>query len=156
MSIPYSHSIKNVVTAIVVTLFFACENDFDDVQKVGVLQNQPIAEAEHIDLKYTELKNDSVRLLANLISPKMLDYSNRDFAFSEFPDGILLKVYDESGKMTTIKSNRYENNSGTIIRRNNSPFGGISALIGGETIEQPAKDLIPFDEAKRGDKVKKY
>ncbi|MDN3454610.1 hypothetical protein [Psychrobacter sp. APC 3350] len=59
-------------------------------------------------------------------------------------------------KMTTIKSNRYENNSGTIIRRNNSPFGGISALIGGETIEQPAKDLIPFDEAKRGDKVKKY
>ena len=59
-------------------------------------------------------------------------------------------------KMTTIKSNRYENNSGTIIRRNSSPFGGISALIGGETIEHPAKDLIPFDEAKRGDKVKKY
>lgn len=59
-------------------------------------------------------------------------------------------------KMTTIKSNRYENNSGTIIRRNSNPFGGISALIGGETIEHPAKDLIPFDDAKRGDKVKKY
>ncbi|WP_025651578.1 MULTISPECIES: hypothetical protein [unclassified Psychrobacter] len=59
-------------------------------------------------------------------------------------------------KMTTIKSNRYENNSGKIIRRNSSPFAGISALIGSETIEQPAKDLIPFDEATQEDKVKRY
>lgn len=59
-------------------------------------------------------------------------------------------------KMTTIKSNRYENKSGTIIRRNNNPFGGISALLGGETIEHPTKDLIPFDGAKRGDRVKQY
>ena len=34
----------------------------------------------------------------------MLDYSNRDFAFSEFPNGILLKVYDEDNQMTTISS----------------------------------------------------
>lgn len=61
-------------------------------------------------------------------------------------------------RITTIKSNRYENNSGTIIRRNSSPFGfgGLSSLMAGETIEHPAKDLIPFDEAKRGDKVKRY
>ncbi len=98
------HNIKNLVTAIVVTLFFSCENDFGDVQKVGILQNQPIGEAENIDLKYTELQKDTIRLLANLVSPKMLDYSNRDFAFSEFPDGLLLKVYDENDNMTTIKS----------------------------------------------------
>ena len=59
-------------------------------------------------------------------------------------------------KMATIKSNRYENTSGKIIRRNTSPFGGISALIGGETIEHPTKDLMPFDGAERNDKVKKY
>ncbi|MFC0603004.1 LPS export ABC transporter periplasmic protein LptC [Winogradskyella pulchriflava] len=104
MQIKHSHIIKNLVTAIAVTLFFSCENDFDEVQKVGVLQNQPIGEAENIDLKYTELQGDSVRLLANLISPKMLDYSNRSFAFSEFPDGILLKVYDEKNNLTTIRS----------------------------------------------------
>ena len=62
------HIIKNLVTAIAVTLFFSCQNDFDDVQKVGVLQNQPIGEAENIDLKYTEFKEDTVRLLANLLS----------------------------------------------------------------------------------------
>lgn len=101
----YLHSIRNLVTAIVVTLFFSCKNDFNKVQKVGVLQNQPIGEAENIDLKYTEFKEDTVKLLANLLSPKMLDYSNRKFAFSEFPDGIELKVYDENSNMTTITSN---------------------------------------------------
>ena len=100
----YLHSIRNLVTAIVVTLFFSCKNNFNEVQKVGVLQNQPIGEAENIDLKYTEFKEDTVRLLANLLSPKMLDYSNRDFPFSEFPDGIELKVYDDNNNKTTITS----------------------------------------------------
>ena len=98
------HNIKNLVTAIVVTLFFSCNNDFNEVQKVGVLQNQPIGEAENIDLKYTELKDSTVVLVANLLSPKMLDYSNRDFAFSEFPNGIELKVYDDNNNQTTITS----------------------------------------------------
>lgn len=107
MQIKNTHIIKNLVIALAVTLFFSCENDFGEVQKVGVLQNQPIGEAENIDLKYTELqeKDTTVRLLANLISPKMLDYSNRDFGFSEFPDGIELKVYDENNNLTTITSN---------------------------------------------------
>ncbi|WP_111682170.1 LPS export ABC transporter periplasmic protein LptC [Winogradskyella tangerina] len=100
----FSHNILSIVTALVVTLFFSCENDFSEVQKVGVLQNQPIGEAEKIDLKYTEIVEDSVHLKANLISPRMLDYSNRDFSFSEFPEGILLKVYDDAGKITTITS----------------------------------------------------
>ncbi len=104
MKIKFSHNILNIVTALVVTLFFSCENDFSEVQKVGVFQNQPIGEAEKIDLKYTELIEDSVHLKANLLSPKMLDYSNRDFSFSEFPEGILLKVYDDEGKITTITS----------------------------------------------------
>ena len=68
------------------------------------IQNQPIGEAENIDLKYTEYEDSTVRLIANLLSPKMLDYSNRDFAFSEFPDGIELKIYDENDNKTTITS----------------------------------------------------
>ncbi len=87
------------------TLFFSCNNDFSEVQKIGVLQNQPIGEAENIDLKYTEFKEDTVRLVANLISPKMLDYSNRNFAFNEFPDGVVLYVFDDKKNKTTITSN---------------------------------------------------
>lgn len=84
------------------TLFFACKNNFEEVQKVGVLQNQPVGEAKNIDLKYTEVEEDSVKLLANLLSPTMLDYSNRDFSFSEFPDGIELIVYGEGNETTKI------------------------------------------------------
>ena len=98
------HIIKSLVTTLVVTLFFSCNIDFGEVQKVGILQNQPIGEAENIDLKYTELQEDTVKLLANLLSPKMLDYSNRDFAFSEFPEGIELKIYDDENNLTTITS----------------------------------------------------
>lgn len=104
MRIKHSYNIFSIVTAVVVTMFFSCENDFSDVQNVGVLQNQPISEAENIDLKYTEMVEDSVQLKANLLSPKMLDFSNRSFSFSEFPEGILLKVYDDDGHMTTITS----------------------------------------------------
>lgn len=92
----------NLVIAIAVTLFFSCKNNFDEVQKVGVLQNQPVGEAENIDLKYSEYDSDSVKLLANLLSSKMLDYSNRNFSFSEFPEGIELIVYGEDNKQTKI------------------------------------------------------
>lgn len=101
----FLHITKNLVTAIVVTLFFSCDNDFNEVQKVGVLQNQPIGEAENIDLKYTELNGDTVRLVANLLSPKMLDYSNRNFAFNEFPKGVELLIFDDEENKTTITSN---------------------------------------------------
>lgn len=105
MRINNFHIIKNLVTAIVVTLFFSCNNDINDVGNIGKLQNQPIAEAENINLKYTEYKDSTVRIIANLLSPKMLDYSNRRFKFQEFPNGVELKIYDDNNNQTTITSN---------------------------------------------------
>ncbi|RZN82461.1 MAG: LPS export ABC transporter periplasmic protein LptC [Winogradskyella sp.] len=98
MKTKYLHIIFNIVTAIAVTMFFSCKNNFKDVQQVGVLQNEPIGVADTINLKYT----DSFKLKANLLSPKMLDYSNRNFAFSEFPEGIELVIYDEEGNKNKI------------------------------------------------------
>lgn len=92
------------VTAIAVTLLFSCKNNFKDVQKVGVLGDNPIAEAEQLDLKYTEFEEDTVRLISNLLSPKMLDYNNKAFGFREFPEGIELRIYDKQGEKTTIFS----------------------------------------------------
>ena len=75
------HIILHIVTVFTVTMFFSCKNNFKEVQKIGISEHEPIGVAENINLKYT----DSGKIKANLISPKMLDYSNRDFAFSEFP-----------------------------------------------------------------------
>lgn len=94
--------LKSIVTAVVVTMFFSCKNNFGDVQKVGVLQNQPVGEAKNIDLKYTEYEDSVVKLLANLKSPNLLDYSNRPFKFTEFPEGIELIIYGDGNEETKI------------------------------------------------------
>lgn len=98
MNFKSSHIILNIVTAIAVTMFFSCKNNFKEVQKIGVKQNMPLGEAEHINLKYT----DSGRIKANLMSPKMLDYSNRPFSFSEFPEGVTLHLYDDKKNKTIV------------------------------------------------------
>lgn len=95
-----THIILHLVTVLAVTLCFQCADNFKDVQKVGVLQNEPAGVAENINLKYT----DSGLLTANLLSPKMLDYSNRAFGFSEFPDGIHLTLFDKNQNKSTVIS----------------------------------------------------
>tara|TARA_R110002049_G_scaffold268752_1_gene445489 strand:+ start:13720 stop:14274 length:555 start_codon:yes stop_codon:yes gene_type:complete len=92
------YHILNIVTAITVTMFFSCDNRLKEVQQMGISENEPIGVAENINLKYT----DSGRVKSILISPKMLDYSNRDFAFNEFPEGINLELFNEKNEKTTI------------------------------------------------------
>ncbi|WP_397364678.1 LPS export ABC transporter periplasmic protein LptC [Olleya sp. R77988] len=94
------HIIKNSVIAIAMTLFFTCKNNLKDVNKLSMSANDPVGVSDSINVKYT----DSGRLSANLISPKMFDFSNRAFSFSEFPDGIILHLYDKSNAQTTIIS----------------------------------------------------
>lgn len=76
------------------------QNNFKEVNKIGISENEPIGVAEHINLKYT----DSGRVTANLISPKMYDYSNRKFPFNEFTEGVKLHLYDENNKRNTVIS----------------------------------------------------
>jgi LPS export ABC transporter protein LptC len=88
----------NIVTTVVVTMFFSCQSNLDKVSKIGVSENEPIGVAEDINLKRT----DSGRVIANLISPKMLDFSNRDFAYNEFPDGVHLDLFDDDNNKSTV------------------------------------------------------
>lgn len=87
-----------MVTAIAVTMFFSCKNNLKEVQKIGIPENEPIGVAENINLKYT----DSGKIKAILISPKMLDYSNRDFSFNEFTEGINLTLFDDDDQKNTV------------------------------------------------------
>ncbi len=95
-----TYTILNIVTVIAVTMFFSCQNNLKEVQKIGISENEPIGIAKDISLKYT----DSTKLKAHLISPKMMDYSNRDFAFNEFPEGVHLTLFDDIGRKSTVVS----------------------------------------------------
>ena len=93
-----TNNILFMVTVIAVTMFFSCNNNLKEVQKIGISENEPIGIAENINLKYTE----SGKLKAILISPKMFDFSNRDFPYSEFPKGIYLDLFDNGEKSNVI------------------------------------------------------
>lgn len=83
-----------------ITLFFGCESNFKEVQKIHFSEFVPSGEADKINLKYT----DSGRITSILISPKMKEFAGVDFPFTEFPKGIDVTLYDKNGKRTFIKS----------------------------------------------------
>ncbi len=89
-----------MVTAFAVTMLFSCQDNFKDIQKIGMPQTEPISEAKNFNLKYT----DSGIVKANLISTKMLDFSNREFAYQEFPEGLHLIIYDDDGNESNVFS----------------------------------------------------
>ncbi|GAA4814501.1 LPS export ABC transporter periplasmic protein LptC [Litoribaculum gwangyangense] len=93
-----TYNILNIVTIIMVTMFFSCKDNFKEVQKIGISENEPVGIDYNINLKYT----DSGRVTANLISTKTLDYSNRDFPFREFTDGVTLYIFDKDNNKSTI------------------------------------------------------
>lgn len=90
-----SHKIAYIVTTLVVTMLFSCESNLKDVSKIDLKQFIPNSEAKDINLKHT----DSGFVAAHLISPKMLDYSNAAFPYTEFPTGLHLVLF-EKGKKT--------------------------------------------------------
>ena len=100
MAIKKTYYILNIVTVITVAMFFSCKDNYNEVQKIGISENEPVSIGEDINFK----KTDSGRVTANLISDKRLDYSNRSFPYEEFPEGITLYVYDNKNKKSTIIS----------------------------------------------------
>lgn len=92
----FKHIKLNSVIALAMTLFFSCNNDYNTVNNIDVLANEPGGIADSLNLKYT----DSTFLKANLLSPKMHDYSNRNFPFTEFREGVVLHIYEGKQKNT--------------------------------------------------------
>lgn len=93
--------LHSIVTIFVVAMFFSCEGSLKDVQKSRLSTFTPMGEADSLHLKYT----DSGKVVTTLVSSKMLDYSNIDNPFVEFPKGVFVSMYNKNGVVTTtIKS----------------------------------------------------
>lgn len=87
-----------IVIAFAMTMFFSCSNNLKEMQNKGVSKDEPIGVAENIHLKYT----DSGKVKAILKSPIMYDYSNRKFAYNEFPEGVVLELVEGDKKNIII------------------------------------------------------
>ncbi|WP_375239798.1 LPS export ABC transporter periplasmic protein LptC [Aurantibacter sp.] len=105
------HIIYNLVIALAMTLFFSCKNDFKSVSKIGVAAYDPVGVGDSINLKFT----DSGKVKANLLSPKVYDYSNRQHSYSEFTEGVTLYIYENNEKNTILSDYAIVNNTTDLI-----------------------------------------
>jgi uncharacterized lipoprotein YehR (DUF1307 family) len=86
--------IKSVIALVLAITLFACESNYQNVKKLSLSDGAPIAEGKNINFKYT----DSGKLVTNLLASKLLDYSNLEFPYKEFPNGIEVRFWDDDGK----------------------------------------------------------
>lgn len=107
---------KSVVVILVTITLFACEGNYKNIQKLNLKDDLPVAEGININLVYT----DSGKIVTNLLAPKLLDYSNFEFAYQEFPDGVEVRFYKD-GKQSTVTSDyamRYPETNIVDLREN--------------------------------------
>ncbi len=83
---------------IAITMLFSCQDNYKQKQQLTIADLGPIAQGEGINLKYT----DSGRMVANLITPQLLDFSNYNYAFTEFPKGLTVYFWDENNKKGSV------------------------------------------------------
>lgn len=87
-----SNILLNIAAILLVAMFFSCGNKMKEVKDFLAEKNLPIGEVTNVYLVHT----DSGRIKTKLISPLMLDFSNRkEHPYSKFPNGIKIVTYDE-------------------------------------------------------------
>ncbi len=107
---------KSVMTLVFVITLFSCEGNYKNVQKLNLKDGAPVAVGKNINLKYT----DSGKVTVNLLAPVLKDYSNYQFPYQEFPEGIILYFW-ENDKKSTITADyaiKYEATNLVDLRSN--------------------------------------
>ena len=104
------------MTILFVITLFSCEGNYKKIQKLNLKDGAPFAEGKNINLKYT----DSGKVVTNLIASRLLDYSNLEFPYQEFPEGVEVHFWDDN-KENTVTSDyaiRYDKTGIVDLRRN--------------------------------------
>lgn len=108
-------------------MLFACEGNLNEVNKYNQQVNAPQGVAKNINLFYT----DSGRVTANLKSPKMLDYSQEEFAYRVFPNRVEVDFFNTDSTKNTIIADSaiVYNNTDLIDMRYNVKITTSDSLI---------------------------
>ena len=81
--------------------FVSCKDRLNELREKTKTSFLPISVAESINTKYI----DSGRLKSILTSSKMINFSNQNFPFYEFPNGLYLTLLSEKNDTSKVKSN---------------------------------------------------
>ena len=77
-----------------------CTDQFSAVQQMNRFDEIPVGITEELHLIYS----DSARIEAELIAPINIDYTNQDFPYSEFPQGLDATLHGNRGEVTYVRS----------------------------------------------------
>ncbi|MDA7693265.1 LPS export ABC transporter periplasmic protein LptC [Flavobacteriaceae bacterium] len=88
------------VVGIATALFISCEDNTEALKEINSDRQDPIGTALNIRMVYT----DSVKVQAVLTAPKHVDYTNLDFRYAEFPEGLKVIFYDDQGNANEVLS----------------------------------------------------
>src|SRR5690606_11062715 len=89
---------KSVIALFMAIALFACESNYQNVKNLSLSDGSPIAVGRDVNFKYT----DSGKLVTNLLTDRLLDYSNLEFPYKEFPEGVEVHFWDEKGEKSTV------------------------------------------------------
>ncbi len=94
-----TYSFKNIVTTLVVTMFFiGCTGKGEAIQRMKRKPEGPASIGTGINGKYT----DSGKVTVRFKTPLRKDFSNEGFPYEEYPEGIDLIFYDEEGGKSSV------------------------------------------------------
>lgn len=79
-------------------MLFSCEGNLSEVRALDMPADAPQAIGRGINLTYT----DSGEVVATLKSDLMYDFTNKEFPYREFPQGLKVEVFDENMKKNII------------------------------------------------------
>jgi LPS export ABC transporter protein LptC len=135
---------KGVMTVLLVITLLACEGNYKNVQKLSLKDDAPLAEGKNINLKYT----DSGKVVTNLIAPLLLDYSNFEFPYQEFPEGVEVHFWDkdEESTVTSDYAIRYELTSIIDLRKNVVLITSDSLVLKAEQLYWDQKNQWVFTD----------
>lgn len=102
---------------LLLTLFFACENDINEVNRLFSEEEAQVETALGVEMLYS----DSAILNLRIVSPKMVRHIEERNPYQEFPEGLEIEFFSTDGqdvtaRMTARYALRYENDNKFIVR----------------------------------------
>jgi len=92
-------------------LFFSCSDNYKRVGDEAKKPIFPVGIAENFVLTYTEtkaiMKTDTIessKVIFVLTSPKQKDFTNLEFPYRTFPNGLVVDIYDDEQKRSIVKA----------------------------------------------------
>jgi len=136
---------KSVIAIVFAITLFACEGNKKNIQKLNLKDEAPIAIGKNINLKYT----DSGKVVTNLMAPILWNFSNFEFPYQEFPEGVTVYFWNEDQEKTTITSKyaiRYEGTTMVDLREDVVLLTSDSLVLNAEQLYWDQKNQWVFTD----------